>query len=141
MIRRPPRSTLFPYTTLFRSTAQRFLCLGKRAVRHDRLALLHPHRGGSAHVLQGSASLVHSAPPEALGEVHRLLVGRHPLLRGHLFPQLLVPVDEQHVAHVRNPFRPQWAALGTGSAAASWRGGRKVNAMATAPRPMPNEPM
>src|SRR2546426_7416054 len=32
MIRRPPRSTLFPYTTLFRSREQR---LGDRGVRHD----------------------------------------------------------------------------------------------------------
>src|SRR2546430_9001436 len=31
MIRRPPRSTLFPYTTLFRSLAQRF----SFDVRHD----------------------------------------------------------------------------------------------------------
>src|SRR3712207_9008042 len=32
MIRRPPRSTLFPYTTLFRSRTpeRRFLCLGCR---------------------------------------------------------------------------------------------------------------
>src|ERR1035437_5524690 len=28
MIRRPPRSTLFPYTTLFRSGAERMICLG-----------------------------------------------------------------------------------------------------------------
>src|SRR2546428_13610756 len=28
MIRRPPRSTLFPYTTLFRSTKQIFHCFG-----------------------------------------------------------------------------------------------------------------
>src|SRR5258708_29157832 len=27
MIRRPPRSTLFPYTTLFRSLSQRFDCV------------------------------------------------------------------------------------------------------------------
>src|SRR2546422_6721497 len=32
MIRRPPRSTLFPYTTLFRS---RPLALGEHAVEHD----------------------------------------------------------------------------------------------------------
>src|SRR2546423_1861247 len=30
MIRRPPRSTLFPYTTLFRSSAQRLLLRSKR---------------------------------------------------------------------------------------------------------------
>src|SRR3712207_6920640 len=36
MIRRPPRSTLFPYTTLFRSGAQRFR-LGLAAALGDRL--------------------------------------------------------------------------------------------------------
>src|SRR5690242_20989704 len=44
MIRRPPRSTLFPYTTLFRSSLERFLdarLLGRRTLaesaihRHD----------------------------------------------------------------------------------------------------------
>src|SRR2546426_2656583 len=34
MIRRPPRSTLFPYTTLFRSDAER----GRRTHRHDVLS-------------------------------------------------------------------------------------------------------
>src|SRR3712207_7739562 len=33
MIRRPPRSTLFPYTTLFRSRSQ---CLGREADRAER---------------------------------------------------------------------------------------------------------
>src|SRR3712207_8743133 len=40
MIRRPPRSTLFPYTTLFRSFA---VAAGQR-VRVDRLASPGPHR-------------------------------------------------------------------------------------------------
>src|SRR2546425_3895384 len=37
MIRRPPRSTLFPYTTLFRSPVERLVHLGPRPVRqvHD----------------------------------------------------------------------------------------------------------
>src|SRR5258707_8520143 len=30
MIRRPPRSTLFPYTTLFRSAARNVACTGAR---------------------------------------------------------------------------------------------------------------
>src|SRR2546430_11373057 len=30
MIRRPPRSTLFPYTTLFRSTVRRDCCASRR---------------------------------------------------------------------------------------------------------------
>src|SRR2546425_12986458 len=39
MIRRPPRSTLFPYTTLFRSHLH-----GARAVRMDRERALEPGR-------------------------------------------------------------------------------------------------
>src|SRR3712207_8135423 len=41
MIRRPPRSTLFPYTTLFRSpVGHRVVVLGRRA---------HPRRGALEH--------------------------------------------------------------------------------------------
>src|SRR2546429_6308845 len=40
MIRRPPRSTLFPYTTLFRSPSEAVLrvalCRVRRRVRHSR---------------------------------------------------------------------------------------------------------
>src|SRR2546427_6088524 len=39
MIRRPPRSTLFPYTTLFRSTPWLVLCAGERA-HADRFAVV-----------------------------------------------------------------------------------------------------
>src|SRR2546430_12329865 len=39
MIRRPPRSTLFPYTTLFRSGLFRIkLCLAKRAISPEKAA-------------------------------------------------------------------------------------------------------
>src|SRR3712207_7756950 len=34
MIRRPPRSTLFPYTTLFRSERAQAVVLGKRFANH-----------------------------------------------------------------------------------------------------------
>src|SRR2546430_7321707 len=37
MIRRPPRSTLFPYTTLFRSVAN--LLLARAAFRHREIAV------------------------------------------------------------------------------------------------------
>src|SRR3712207_8115590 len=43
MIRRPPRSTLFPYTTLFRSPRQRGV--PRRGVRH-RGRVRHPPAGG-----------------------------------------------------------------------------------------------
>src|SRR5712672_4492594 len=48
MIRRPPRSTLFPYTTLFRSVARGLLC--RRA-----LVLLLPDR----HVREARPSHAH----------------------------------------------------------------------------------
>src|SRR3989454_2514152 len=43
MIRRPPRSTLFPYTTLFRSGAEQFQGLGHA----DRLMRGHERRDGA----------------------------------------------------------------------------------------------
>src|SRR2546425_5993963 len=59
MIRRPPRSTLFPYTTLFRSGARavggRYRRLDPAALggrQHRRLA----HRQGRDHVLPGGGA-------------------------------------------------------------------------------------
>src|SRR3712207_9375148 len=49
MIRRPPRSTLFPYTTLFRSADR-----GHPRVR-DRRPRLRRDRGGAAHERGGGA--------------------------------------------------------------------------------------
>src|SRR5258708_9601090 len=40
MIRRPPRSTLFPYTTLFRSTARKFKERG--AIAGEEIEVLEP---------------------------------------------------------------------------------------------------
>src|SRR3712207_8670076 len=59
MIRRPPRSTLFPYTTLFRSPRRRER--GRRAAagpaRGDRARGTHPGPGAHqpGHVLGGGA--------------------------------------------------------------------------------------
>src|SRR2546425_5942154 len=47
MIRRPPRSTLFPYTTLFRSAAYRMMKRGCRAI------FVHFH--GHPYVTRASA--------------------------------------------------------------------------------------
>src|SRR5688572_31553143 len=44
MIRRPPRSTLFPYTTLFRSRSRAPCVRPRRAARQIGIALIHPLR-------------------------------------------------------------------------------------------------
>src|SRR5258705_13763015 len=44
MIRRPPRSTLFPYTTLFRSKTCDFL---EQEARRRRACLRRQHKGGT----------------------------------------------------------------------------------------------
>src|SRR2546426_6587816 len=49
MIRRPPRSTLFPYTTLFRSVHRRRLRTGRG--RRPRRPATAPGRGGSGAVV------------------------------------------------------------------------------------------
>src|SRR5256885_2480324 len=85
MIRRPPRSTLFPYTTLFRSpplrrTARRQLLLLPRSRdlargpdRHGRGA-----RRSEEHTseLQSPCNLVCRLLLEKKKNIHRLLIGR-----------------------------------------------------------------
>src|SRR2546425_4612520 len=63
MIRRPPRSTLFPYTTLFRS------------------AVVRAAGGGPEHIgrmtIYVTDRQTYLASLKPLGEVHRRLMGRH----------------------------------------------------------------
>src|SRR3712207_8630152 len=51
MIRRPPRSTLFPYTTLFRSPAYHWLYghtkLERAGMRHNMIVPYGPYRAGA----------------------------------------------------------------------------------------------
>src|SRR2546427_2868203 len=59
MIRRPPRSTLFPYTTLFRSNlAQHQRLHGHGAELQEQLLLAHD---GLRHVEDGGKALLHVA--------------------------------------------------------------------------------
>src|SRR3712207_8109900 len=57
MIRRPPRSTLFPYTTLFRSEALLLLLGGLVAGPHHALELVTVDPPVDAHVLEQLALL------------------------------------------------------------------------------------
>src|SRR3712207_8199667 len=63
MIRRPPRSTLFPYTTLFRS--------------HDHLEPV----GADLHDVEEVAAEQAHRPPGPVERVHRDLGGAHQRLR------------------------------------------------------------
>src|SRR3712207_9153874 len=86
MIRRPPRSTLFPYTTLFRSEVE-------RDERADQL------RHGQRAPALGERHPVHGAGPGLVGEgeAARRVLGGAPRLRGDR-PQLraqLVPEGDR----------------------------------------------
>src|SRR3989442_4692762 len=60
MIRRPPRSTLFPYTTLFRSPRRGLPALPALGGARLFEALLLP-RGGQGRALRGSRSEEHTS--------------------------------------------------------------------------------
>src|SRR5690349_23172768 len=65
MIRRPPRSTLFPYTTLFRSPSSTLCCATRRSAIHaatscPRTSRIFPRRRSEEHTseLQSRRDLV-----------------------------------------------------------------------------------
>src|SRR3712207_9091030 len=67
MIRRPPRSTLFPYTTLFRSPVlDRLLLAQQRAVRVARDGALAEHVEGTLGDAQPAHAVVDAARPETV---------------------------------------------------------------------------
>src|SRR5256885_9480576 len=94
MIRRPPRSTLFPYTTLFRS-----LGIAAAQVAGWQHGL---HAGMPEHGLGGQAHLAEQALGAATGEVeHRLGVRARGLRAaddGHV-----VLRSEEHTSELQSP--------------------------------------
>src|SRR6266568_5429473 len=91
MIRRPPRSTLFPYTTLFRPGPQRDRAYGARSAGgraqdatsgHRRLVLgAHERRSADGVVVQIGAIWVRPGPGPALPSDARFCVIGGPLDR------------------------------------------------------------
>src|SRR3989449_2129420 len=82
MIRRPPRSTLFPYTTLFRSQVT--------PARHQvDLGVPHPEAVRRDH------------PALALQIAHRLLLGDEPALVALVFPRRGVR-SEEHTSELQS---------------------------------------
>src|SRR2546427_7399724 len=73
MIRRPPRSTLFPYTTLFRSDAMDSVYRsGEPFVRNE--YRVQPHRRGEETVEESFFNLVVQATRDARGDVDGLMM-------------------------------------------------------------------
>src|SRR2546430_11785934 len=67
MIRRPPRSTLFPYTTLFRSNRAHFFALCARLMRHilvdaARARKFAKRAGGGVRITLNEALLPGTSP-------------------------------------------------------------------------------
>src|SRR3989454_8451753 len=92
MIRRPPRSTLFPYTTLFRSVLEVSLgqARGERPVERGggalRVAAREAHDGEHHHFARRPVLEVPGQPGEqALGLACRL--GQHALVRRFILRQ------------------------------------------------------
>src|SRR5687767_15990146 len=78
MIRRPPRSTLFPYTTLFRSILDPAVQgLGREAAEDDRMDRADPGAGEHRHRRFRDHRHV-EGDPVALAGAERLQAVRHP---------------------------------------------------------------
>src|SRR3712207_7096452 len=86
MIRRPPRSTLFPYTTLFRSVGD-----GERLSRHgdDRLA-------GKAHLVDRDQRPVLDGVPIVGVDVEDVLAGEYRVDAGQRLRAFGVDRSEEH---------------------------------------------
>src|SRR2546426_6819426 len=82
MIRRPPRSTLFPYTTLFRSCHDGFTLRRWRVGVNDRRAILGAAVMGEPWVWEGSG---------------------HPLLRRMQRVMGPLPRSEEHTSELQSP--------------------------------------
>src|SRR2546430_1867270 len=119
MIRRPPRSTLFPYTTLFRSSSQAtnwFCSVGRKAVRVKRAtsngASQRTHRWaeGLAFTAAWTSSsrdlrlrligLLHGASsPARLANKKQPLSASRPLGVTHLTTRDLLTEDQRRIYH------------------------------------------
>src|SRR5690348_18092183 len=82
MIRRPPRSTLFPYTTLFRSTALGDRRVGDQLAVDQHLAEEEPRAEGLG---EHAGVLAHPADPRPLDRKSTRLNSSHPSISYAVF--------------------------------------------------------
>src|SRR3989442_6094625 len=110
MIRRPPRSTLFPYTTLFRSLGQGFTLAplmrrlgvretGEEEEREEIAARLRASEAALARLEElASEPWMHQGALSHTRDRYRLRT-RH--LRGHADGVLETPIEAKSIAHLR----------------------------------------
>src|SRR3989442_1013290 len=99
MIRRPPRSTLFPYTTLFRSLlgqAQGVVQLGARLTRHETAQELHVRSEEHTSELQSRPHLVCRLLLEKINHLFYLLTITLHYLLTYVLHYLLTYVTYLH---------------------------------------------
>src|SRR3989449_6130821 len=104
MIRRPPRSTLFPYTTLFRSQWQQGGVAARRQRRRSLVARGQPLREERVHLARerGARQLVREHRRESRSEEHTSELQS----RLHLVCRLLLEKKKNprsHPKHVTSP--------------------------------------
>src|SRR3712207_7577210 len=91
MIRRPPRSTLFPYTTLFRSTA-----------KHDLSLLLSESPQGLTGTLEYNADLYEQATVERMAGHLRVLLEAVTASPGTPLAALPLLRSEEHTSELQS---------------------------------------
>src|SRR3712207_7428250 len=98
MIRRPPRSTLFPYTTLFRSAVGSQLPDHAWATREARRRLLEATVANVAHFLAGRPTNVVNRPAGGRSEEHTSELQS----RQYLVCRLLLEKKKKRYKHTHN---------------------------------------
>src|SRR5256885_12995974 len=76
MIRRPPRSTLFPYTTLFRSLGSRgvrFSSVKRPTLDRERLGRLFPHSDVAATIFHVRGAICEDRKSTRLNSSHLVI--------------------------------------------------------------------
>src|SRR5256885_14201441 len=99
MIRRPPRSTLFPYTTLFRSLLQTHFGRTRMALQ---AFAMRQHRGDAAQGLGAlladldeAGSLLEVIDPQRRRKARRAAGGQHMVGAGAVVAQALAGIGTQ----------------------------------------------
>src|SRR3712207_9380900 len=101
MIRRPPRSTLFPYTTLFRSLLEQVQVAGQRGGRPAGLLAQRLHVDAVVHTGRLRRS-------DQAGHLLELLLGGHPGGEELAQAQVLLPVRSEE-RRVGKECRSRWS--------------------------------